>query len=144
MGLGIWYFLRPALGELRPVSRAHLDRFFRGEAMLPSHEGLARYVEVVVRVEDHKAVEVVRYGGFQYRVDADGTLDAQHLGEVMALASEAALGSVLPTDLVPGVVAAEHRFARRRLEHVSRWRLSDAEVALLRGLVNRKARSTIM
>jgi len=62
----------------------------------------------------------------------------------MALASEAVLGSVLPTYLVPGVVAAEHRFAQRRLEHVSRWRMSDAELALLRGLVNRKAGSTIM
>ena len=50
---------------------------------------------------NRKAVEVVRYGGFQYRVDAHGTLDAQQLGEVMALASEAVLGSVLPTDLVP-------------------------------------------
>jgi hypothetical protein len=143
MGLGVWYFLRLAPGELRPVARATLDRFFLREATLPNHEGMARYVDVVVGVEDRKAVEVVRYGGFQYRVDAHGTLDAQQLGEVMALASEAVLGSVLPTDLVPGVVAGEHRYAERRLEHVSRWRLSDAEPALLRALVNRKAGSTI-
>ncbi len=83
MGLGVWYFLRLAPGELRPVARATLDRFFLREATLPNHEGMARYVDVVVGVEDRKAVEVVRYGGFQYRVDAHGTLDAQQLGEVM-------------------------------------------------------------
>jgi len=62
----------------------------------------------------------------------------------MALAGQVVLGGALPTDLVPGVVAAGHRFAKRRLEHVSRWRLADAELALLRALVNRKAGAKIM
>ena len=109
MGLGVWYLLRPAPGELRPVAGANLDRFVRREATLPNHEGMARYVEVVVLMVDRKAVEVVRFGGFQYRVDADGKLDPQHLGEVMAVAGQVVLGGALPTDLVPGVVAAEHR-----------------------------------
>ena len=130
-----------ALGRasLRPVARANLDRFVRREATLPSHQGIARYVEVIVEMEDCKAAEVVRFGGFQYRVDADAKLDPQHLGEVMALAGQVVLGGALTTELRPGVVAAEHRFAKRRLEHVSRWRLADAQLALLRALVNRKA-----
>jgi hypothetical protein len=110
MGLGVWYFLRLAPGELRPVAGAQRDRFFRREATQPSHQGIARYVELIVQMEARKAVEVVRFGGFQYRVDAaDAELDPQHLGEVMAVAGQVVLGGALPTDLVPGVVAAEHR-----------------------------------
>jgi hypothetical protein len=144
MALALWYFVRPAPGELRPIARAQVDRFFSGNGALPNDEGLVRYIEVIVRLEDRAAVEVVQFGGSQYRVHADGTLDRQHLGEVMALAGEVVLGGVLPSEPVPSVVAAEHRFARRRLEHVSRWTPSDGELALLRALVNRKAGRTIM
>lgn len=144
MGLALWYFVRPAPGELLPVARAQVDAFFNGETALPNAQGLLQYVEVVVRVEGRKAREVVRFGGFQYRVDADGALDREHLGEVMALAGEATFGSVLAGKPVPGVIAAGHRFAQRRLEHVSRWTPSGGELALLRALVNLKAGRTIM
>jgi hypothetical protein len=143
MGLALWYFLRARPGELRPLPLAHVDALFCGGGRLPHDNGVVRYLEVVVQLEDRKAVEVLRVTGSQHRVLADGTLDRQHLGEVMALAGEAGLGGVLGFKR-PGVIDAEHRFARRRLEHVGQWKPSEAEVAVLRTLVNRKAGRTIM
>jgi hypothetical protein len=143
MGLALWYFLCARPGELRPLPLAQVDAFFSSGGRLPDDNGVVRYLEVVVQFEDRKAVEVLRITGSQHRVIADGTLDRQHLGEVMALAGEAALGGVLAFKR-PGVIDAEHRFARRRLEHVGPWKPSQVELALLRTLVNRKAGRTIM
>jgi hypothetical protein len=42
------------------------------------------------------------------------------------------------------VVGAEHKFAQRRLDHLSRWTPTRAEVVKLRELVNRKAGRAIM
>jgi hypothetical protein len=138
MGVTIWYFVRSGPGELHPLPRAQVERFFDG-APLSHEDRVVRYVQVVVRVESRKAVEVGGIGYFQHRVLPDGTLDRAHLGEVMALASEAAFGGVLSSEPSRGVVEASHRFAQRRLESVHQWKPSQAELAALRALVNRKA-----
>jgi hypothetical protein len=39
----------------------------------------------------------------------------------------------------PGVVEAEHRFAQRRLAHLSQWQPTKAEFRRLQDLVNRRA-----
>lgn len=103
-----------------------------------------RYAQVIVSLEDRRAVEVLRVGFFQYRALADGTLDREHFSEIMAVVPEAAFGWLQLSKPPPGVVGAEHKFAKRRLEHLSHWKPTQDEHALLRDLVNRKAGREIM
>ncbi len=78
-------------------------------------------------------------GFFQYRALKNGKLDRRHFREIMAAAPEAAFGWLQLTKPPPGVVGAEHRFAKRRLEHLSTWKPRQDELSKLRGLVNSKA-----
>ncbi len=55
-----------------------------------------------------------------------------------------AFGWLQLTKPPPGVVGAEHRFAKRRLEHLSTWKPTQDELSKLRGLVNHKAGREIM
>jgi hypothetical protein len=64
--------------------------------------------------------------------------------EVMAAAGEAAFGHLAFPKRHPGVVGAEHKFAQRRLDHLSQWTPTRAEVVKLWELVNRKAGREIM
>jgi hypothetical protein len=145
MGVTLWYFLRPRPGELRPQPRAAVEDFFFHGGPLPAGEGgFARYIEVLVRLHHRKAVEVLRVGAFQYRVLSDGTLDREHLNEIMALAGNVVLGRLSLFKPPPGVIEAEHRFAKRRLEHVGEWKPTRTELAMLRELVNRKAGRQLM
>jgi len=140
MGVRTWFFLRPRQGELRPLAQTKVDAFFFRDGRLPvDDDGLVRYAEVTVRLEDRRAVEVLRVAHFQCRARTDGTLDRQKYMELMATAGEAASGGVVTSTSPPGVVRAEHRFAQRRLDHLSRWKPTKAEVEVLRELVNRRA-----
>jgi len=138
VGVTVWYFVRSGPGELNPLPRARVERFFDG-ARMPQDDGVLRYVQVVVRLEDRKPVEVGRIGYFQHRVLRNGTLDREHMQEVMAVASEAAFGGMVGSEPSRGVVEASHRFAQRRLENVHQWKPSQPELAALGVLVNRKA-----
>jgi hypothetical protein len=140
MGATVWYFLRPPSGELYPVACAAVEAFFAGKASLPADpDGSVRYVEVAVRLEHRRAVEVLRVGYFQQRVGRGGKLDQRHLREVMAVAGEATFGGLGVTRPPAGIIAAEHRFAGRRLAHLSQWQPTTAEVAAIQRLVNQKA-----
>lgn len=103
-----------------------------------------QYAEVMVRLEDRQAVEVVRLSYFRYQAQADGTLDRRSYMEMMATAGEAAFGGSSLKKAPPGVVNAEYRFAQRRLDHLSRWIPTKDEVEILRGLVNRRARRELL
>jgi hypothetical protein len=107
-------------------------------------EGFVRYAQVIVRFRDRHAVEVLRVGFFQYRALPDGSLDRQHFDEIMAVAPEAAFGWLGGSKARPGVIEAEDKFAKRRLEHLSQWKPTNAELVKLRELVNRKAGRKIM
>lgn len=107
-------------------------------------EGFVRYAEVLVLLDDRRAVEVLRVGYFQHRTRADGTLDRERGMAVMAAAGEAAFGHLPFPKPPPGVVGAEHKFAQRRLDHLYRWKPTRAEIVKLRDLVNRKAGREIM
>lgn len=145
MGLSTWFFIRPRPGELRPVALRRIEDFFNGDGQLPADdEGRVQYAEVMVRLEDRRAVEVVRLSYFQCRAQADGTLDRQHYMAMTATALEAASRGIISPQPTPGVVDAEHRFAQRRFDHLSRWAPSKAEEELLRVLVNRKARRELL
>jgi hypothetical protein len=145
MAATVWFFLRPRVGELRPVALAKVEDFFMRDGRFPTdEEGFVRYAEVSVFLEDRRAVEVLRVGYFQHRARADGTLDRDRHMEVMAATGEASFGQIPFSEPPPGVVASEHKFAKRRLEHLSQWKPTKTEIALLREFVNHKAGRTIM
>jgi len=140
MGVSVWTFLRPRAGEIHPVSQRAVDQFLSNAGCLPADdEGFVRYAQVVVNLENRRAVEVLRVGFYQYRALKNGKVDRKHLVAIMAAAPEAALGALQIDEPPSGVVAAEHRFAKRRLEHLSMWKPTNDELAILRGLVNQKA-----
>lgn len=79
MGVTLWYFPRPHPGELRPVPRAAVEAFFSGDRrLLCDEQGLVRFVEVIVQLQDRMAVEVTRAFP-QYRALPDGTVDRDHI-----------------------------------------------------------------
>ncbi|MBI3767110.1 MAG: hypothetical protein HY271_01300 [Deltaproteobacteria bacterium] len=83
-------------------------------------------------------------GYFQHRTRANGTLDRKRCTEVMAAAGEAAFGHLSFAEPPLGVVGTEDKFAQRRLDHLTRWKPTRAEVLKLRELVNRKAGREIL
>lgn len=145
MGLSTWFFIRTRPGELQPVALRRIEDFFSRDGRLPADDGgRVQYAEVMVRLEDRLAVEVVRLGYFQCRAQEDGALDRRHYMSLMATAGEAAFGGMAVSKAPPGVVSAEHKFAQRRLDHLTRWAPTEDEVEILRGLVNRKARRELL
>ncbi|HET9753058.1 MAG TPA: hypothetical protein VFP52_08850, partial [Myxococcales bacterium] len=71
------------------------------------------------------------------RVNAEGKVDPHHRHETTKLAR--ADGPRLANGGAPSVVAAEHRFALRRLSHLGEWRPEERDLAALRAAVNTKA-----
>jgi hypothetical protein len=122
-----------------------VDDFFSKAGRLPADaDGFVRYVQVIVNMEHRRAVEVLHVGFFQYRALKNGRLDRKHFREIVVAAPEAAFGWLRLTQRSAGVVGAEHRFAKRRLEHLSTWKPTQRELSMLRGLVNEKAGREIM
>jgi hypothetical protein len=62
----------------------------------------------------------------------------------MAALPEAAFGWLQLSKPPPGVVGAEHRFAKRRLDHLNTWKPTQDDLSKLRRLVNRKAGREIL
>jgi hypothetical protein len=145
MGASVWSFLRPQPGELCPVAQRALDAFLSKAGRLPADaEGFVRYAQVIVNLKNRRAVEVLRVGFFQYRVLKDGRLDRGYFSQIVAAVPEAALGWLQLSKPPPGVVHAEHRFAKRRLEQMNTWKPTPDELSKLRRLVNHKAGREIM
>jgi hypothetical protein len=145
MGVRVWSFLRPRPGELRRLAQSAADSFLSDGGRLPADtEGFVRYAQVIVNLQDRRAVKVLQVGFFQYRALKDGTLDRRHFREIMAAAPKAAFGWLRLSKLPPGVVAAEHKFAKRRVEHLSQWKPTKADLGMLRDIVNRRAGREIM
>ena len=145
MGASVWSFLRPQPGELFPVAQRALEDFLSGAGRLPADaDGFVRCAQVIVNLRNRRAVEVLRVGFSQYRALEDGRLDREHFREIMAAVPEAAFGWLQLSKPPPGVVAAQQKFAKRRLEHLSNWKPTQAELSKLRSLVNRKAGREIL
>ncbi len=145
MGVRAWSYLRPRPGDLRPLSQRAVEAFVFRDGRLPvDEEGFVKLAEVLVLMEDRRAVEALRVGYFQHRALSDGTLDREHHRQVMAAAGEAAFGALALSKPPPGVVAADHRFAKRRLDHMSRWEPTRAELERLCELVNPRAGRKIL
>ena len=145
MSATVWYFLRQVPGELQPLTRIAFEAFMSGEVSLPTDEdGYVRYVEVVVRLENRQATELLSLGFFRTRALADGHVDPDHRFEIMAAAGGLMSGAIASVEPIPGVVNAEHRFAARRLHNLSRWEPEEADAPALRELVNRRAKATLL
>jgi hypothetical protein len=145
MGVSVWTFIRPRAGDLRLVSQRAVDEFISNAGRLPvDDEGFVRYAQVVVNLEMRRAVEVLQVGFYQYRALKNGKLDRKHLKAVMATIGEAAFGGLRLDPPPPGVVAAEHKFAKRRLDHLSTWKPTHDDLAKLRDVVNHKAGREVM
>jgi hypothetical protein len=145
MGISVWFFLRKRPGEFGPLAQRAIDAFISEGGRLPTDpEGFVRYAQVIVSLENRRAVEVVRLGFFQHRALGDGTLDRDHFDRILRTIPEAAFGEFQLTAPPPGVVAAQHRFAKRRLEYLSQWKPTEAELEQLAELVNRRAKREIL
>ena len=145
MGVSVWTFLRPHPGELHAVTQRAVSEFLSSAGRLPTDaEGYVRYAEVVVNLDNRQAVQLLRVGFYQYRALTNGTLDCGHFREIMATVPEVAFGGLQFTKPKAGVVSAEHRFAKRRLEHLSLWTPTQGDRSKLRELVNHKAGREIM
>jgi hypothetical protein len=79
MGARAWFFLRSRPGELRPLAQSVVDDFFFRAGRLPADaEGIVRYAEVFVLLEDRRAVEQPLLGGGA-RVPDDPSRSSGHL-----------------------------------------------------------------
>lgn len=140
-----WYFLRRGPGELRPLSLKAFDAFTSGKARLPrSADGCVRYVQVLVELENRRAVGLVSVEFFKARALEDGHVDPNHHFDVMVAAGGVMEGNLAPRESIPGVVSAEHRFAQRRLDNLSRWEPEEPDFRALRELVNRRAKAVLL
>ena len=145
MGVSVWTFLRSKPGEIFPVAQRAMDDFLANTGRLPpDEEGLVRYAQVIVNLENRRAVEILRIGFFQYCALRNGKLNRRHFREIMAALPEVALGGLRLSKPPPGIVSAEHRFAKRRLDQLSTWKPTQDDLSKLRSLVNRKAGREIM
>jgi hypothetical protein len=140
MGVTAWYFQRTRLGELCALTNSAVDAFIFKRGRLPADaEGFVRYAEVVVSLKNRRAEKVLSVGFFQHRALEDGRIDRDHYDEILRTVPGAAFGSLQLEKPPTGLVHAEQRFAQRRLEHLSQWKPTEAELHLLRDLVNRRA-----
>src|ERR1019366_176258 len=128
MGVSAWSFLRPRPGELHPLAQRTAEAFISKGGRIPADaEGFVRYAQAIVGLPDPHAAEALRGGFFQYRALPDGSLDRKHFDEIMAVAAEAAFGWLRFSKARPGVIEAEDKFAKRRLEHLSQWKPTKAD-----------------
>jgi hypothetical protein len=145
MALKVWFFLRPRVGEVRPVSLNKMDSFFsKGDKLESDEEGSLHYVEVIVDMEGRQALQVhgIRY--FKVLTLPDGTLDRERHYEVVQASVDLAFGGLAAQDDDdPGIINAVSRFAERRLEH-HRWQPTPADEKSLRDAINRKAGRSIL
>ena len=140
MGVGVWSFLRPQPGELRPLAHRAAEAFvFAGGRLPVDADGFVLCAQVIVSLLDRRPRQILRVGFHKYRAHPDGTLDREHLREIMEAIPEAAFGALSDPNPLLGVIDAGQKFARRRLEHLSQWKPTGDDLAALRDLVNRRA-----
>jgi hypothetical protein len=145
MGVTLWLFLRPRPGELQPLAVSAFDAFMSKGGKLPVDvDGFVRYAQVVVEMLARRATDVLSVGYFQFRALKNGTMDQKHFRDILTLAPEAAFGTLGSPQRPKEVVSAEHRFAKRRLEHLSHWKPTRGDQVALREAINRRARAQLL
>ena len=146
--MAIWYFIRVAPGDLRPVSTEEMEAFWRGQRPLPADESqVAHYVGLSVLLNEETPMDIENVWFARCTVKEDGILDQQTmLAKVNARVDIqrriANQGAVWP----PGqdVIDARDLFAARRLAHETRWDPTEADLLCLKELINTRAGWTML
>jgi hypothetical protein len=149
MELKVWFFWRPRIGDIHPVSLSKMDRFFfksgKLEADAPGRlefateeERYLNYIQVIVAMEGRQALGVHSIEYFRVHTRVDGTLDRERYDEVLQASVDLAFGDSPALDDPPGIINAVSRFAERRLAR-QRWEPAQADEEKLREAINRKA-----
>ncbi|MBI5486446.1 MAG: hypothetical protein HY905_03855 [Deltaproteobacteria bacterium] len=146
MGFTIWFFIRHAEADIRPVALQAMEDFFHGRRAFPeaSTRGYLEFAEVQVGLSGRRATQVYRVGYFKYKVDSRGMVDPDEQHRRMRLASEMAAGRLPPPFGSPDILDARDKFAARAYDHMGRWRPAEGDVAALRDAVNRRARRELL
>lgn len=141
MGISVWYFVRSQPGEFRALTSRAADQFFSdaGGRFPPDADGLVRYAQVCVDMENRRAVALRRVDFLQTRANEDGSIDRDYERKVMHDVVPVVMGGLLPSDSPAGVIDAEPKFAQRRLDHMTKWTPTKEDLESLRRLVNHKA-----
>jgi len=133
----LWFFHRTAPGEIRRISNPSMQRFLVGERALPHDgDGFVRCIGMSVDVHNRKPAQIAQVWFSKIRVNAEGKVDPHHRHETAKLAGTE---SGHPSHPESSVIAASHRFARRRLSHLAEWRPEERDLVALRSVVNGKA-----
>jgi len=133
----LWFFQRTAPGEIRRIPNPSMRRFLVGErALRHDGDGFVRCIGMSLEVHDRKPAQVARVWFSKIRVNHEGRVDPHHRHETAKLAHTETPHAVHSGS---SVVAAGHRFARRRLSHLAEWRPEERDLAALRAVVNTKA-----
>jgi len=133
----LWFFQRTGPGEIRRISNPSMQRFLVGERALPHDgDGYVRCIGMSVEVQNKRPAQVARVWFSKIRVNEQGRVDPHHRHETAKLARTEAEQMARAES---SVVAAGHRFARRRLSHLGEWRPEERDLTALRAVVNTKA-----
>jgi hypothetical protein len=132
----LWFFQRTAPGEIRCIPNPSMQRFLVGERPLRQDgDGYVRCIGMSLELHDRKPALVSRVWFSKIRVTEEGRVDPHHRHETAKLAH----AQVAAPPSASSVVAAGHRFARRRLSHLAEWRPEERDLVALRALVNTRA-----
>ena len=132
MGLSVRIFFFPQEDQCRRIPFARFERFWSGieaDAFLEYAGRMINYVEVLVRLEKRKVVEVVRITGHCLQLDERGLIDRDWLDEYRQLT----MGTIeFPGARgASGVVNASARFYKKRLDDRFKWQLSSAQLEMI-------------
>jgi hypothetical protein len=136
----VWYYLRVAPGDLRPLSPSDMESFLRAEQPLPADEDRhVHYVGLEVSKQEDTILDLGHVWFGRCRVKEDGLLDQQAmLAQANArLAAQDRLRDGLPADEV--LIDARDVFEARRLLHATRWQPTEIDLRTLQSLVNERA-----
>jgi hypothetical protein len=132
----LWFFQRTAPGQIRRIPNPSMQRFLVGERALPHDgDGFVRCIGMSLELHRKKPAQVARVWFSKIRVRDDGRIDPHHRHETAKLAKAEVERAMVESSLV----AAEHRFAERRLLHLGEWRPEEKDLAALRTVVNTRA-----
>ena len=132
----LWFFQRTAPGEIRRIPNPSMRRFLTGERALPHDgDGFVRCIGMSIELHRKKPAQVARVWFSKIRVRDDGRVDPHHRHET----AKKAQAEGPPAHAATSVVAAEHRFAERRLSHLHEWRPEEKDLTALRSVVNTRA-----
>jgi hypothetical protein len=145
MVLKVWFFLRPRMGEVHPLSMSKVDRFFKGGKLdvNTDEEGVLNYIQVIVAMEGPRALHVHSINYELVHTLPDGTLDRERYSEVLRASVDLLAGRSSAQHDPPGVINAVSRLAEQRLAR-TRWNPTPQDEEKLREAINHKAGHAIL